>query len=145
MRQSGIPKWWMMPERRGHLESRRKRWLSWDLRQDQGELGRRVKLCRGGGLCGGSGAGETGGWSRAWRGLDSPCQDCLHPLNTVEDFLPSEEIDHGLFKRTSGLLGWEVMKVKKREIYFCFFKRDFKLSMFQMNPCLDLTGFIILS
>ena len=43
-----------------------------------------------------------------WRGLDSPCQDCLHPLNTVEDFLPSEEIDHGLFKnlRPSGMISY---------------------------------------
>ena len=145
MRQSGIPKWWTTAEKQGAFGVPEKEVAELRSQEDPEELGRRVNLGWGGGLYGGSGARETGGWSQVWRGLDSPCQDCLHPLNTMEDFLPSEEIDHGLLKRTSGLLGWEVMKVKKREIYFCFFKQDFKLSIFQMNPCLNLTGFIILS
>ena len=145
MRRSGIPKWWRMPERQGAFGVPEKEVAELRSQEGSGGKGRRVKLGWGSDLFGSSGVGETGGRSRAWRGLDSPCQDCLHPLNTVEDFLPSEEIDHGLFKRTSGLLGWEVMEVKKKEIYFCFFKQDFKLSIFQMNPCPDLTGFIILS
>lgn len=65
--------------------------------------------------------------------------------NTVEDFLPSEETDHGLFRRASGVLDGKFMKVKQRKICFCFFKQNVKISIFEMNPCLDLTGFIILS
>lgn len=62
---------------------------------------------------------------------------------TMEDFLPSEEIDHGLFKGMSEVLDRKFMKVKKRKIYFCFFKQNFKFSIFQVNPCVDLTGFVI--
>lgn len=100
-----------MPGRRRTLGSPQEEVTEPRSQEGSGEGGRRVKPGRGGGLCNGPGAGAGGGEGETVRcleqsmnGMDNPCQDCLHSLKSVEDFLPSEEIHHGLFKRMSGVL-----------------------------------------